>query len=69
MPTAADRLSSKSSADEIQTAISSCISQLADEHPDWDNDRRVAACHSMARQAGANVPAPPGEKPKRRRIT
>lgn len=60
MPTAADKLTKESSAKSIQVAISSCISQMADEHPDWDNVRRVAACHSMARKAGASVPAPKG---------
>ena len=51
MPTAADRLGKDSSEKQITQAISACISQLAKEHPDWDNDRRVAACFSMASQA------------------
>ena len=66
MPTAANRLTKDSSSDAVQAAIGKCISQLADEHPDWENDRRVAACHSMAREAtGKSL----GEKPKRRRIS
>jgi len=51
MPTAANQLSKGSSEKEIASAISRCVSQLADEHPDWDNDRRVAACFSMASRA------------------
>lgn len=54
MPLATARLNRRSSKKAIQNAISACISQLADEHPDWANDRRVAACHEDARRhAGA----------------
>ncbi len=58
MPTAADRLSKGASPDAIQDAVSKCISQLADEHPEWDNKRRVAACHDMARRATGKALAP-----------
>lgn len=30
--------------------VSRCTSEMADKHPDWDNDRRVAACFSMYRE-------------------
>jgi hypothetical protein len=50
MPTAVENLTKDSSDEESQKAISSCISQLADEHPDWSNERRVAACYNMARE-------------------
>lgn len=50
-PTSADRLTAKSTADETKSAISSCISQMSHEHPDWEHDRVVAACHEMARSA------------------
>lgn len=54
MPLATEKLNRRSSKEAIQKAISACVSQLADEHPDWDNDRRVAACHADARRhAGA----------------
>ena len=55
MPTAADRLKAGASPEAVQEAVSKCISQLADEHPEWDNDRRVAACYSMARRATGKV--------------
>lgn len=55
-PTAADRLQKGASPDQIDAAVSKCISQMADEHPDWDNDRRVAACHEMARRATGGEP-------------
>lgn len=55
MPLATGRLNRRSSKEAIDKAISACISQLADEHPDWDNDRRVAACYADARRhAGAS---------------
>ena len=60
MPTAADKLKPGASPDAIQEAVSKCISQLADEHPDWENDRRIAACHSMARRATGKALAPKG---------
>ena len=50
MPTAVDKLTKDSSDEQVQEAVSSCISQMADEHPDWDQDRLVAACSSMARE-------------------
>ena len=58
MPTAADRLKAGASSDEIQAAVSSCVSEMADKHPDWDNKRRVAACYSMARKATGKTLAP-----------
>jgi len=61
MPTAADRLTPESSPEAVQSGISACISQMADEHPDWENDRRVAACHSMARKATGKALRPKGE--------
>ena len=60
MPTAADKLSKDASPDAVQEAISKCVSQLANEHPDWDNKRRVAACYSMAREATGKGLAPKG---------
>ena len=61
MPTAADRLTPQSSPEQVQAGISSCISQMADEHPEWDNARRIAACHSMARKASGKALRPKGE--------
>ncbi len=56
MPLPTAKLSRRSSKGAIAKAISACISMLADEHPDWDNDRRVAACHEDARRhAGSKV--------------
>lgn len=50
MPIAAiERLNRKSSKGAIQKAISACISEMHDAHPDWDDDRITAACYSMAR--------------------
>ncbi len=51
MPTEAERLTVSSSNVEKQTAVSSCIEQLAAEHPDWDHDRVVAACNNQANRA------------------
>jgi len=54
MPLPTVSLSRRSSKKVIDRAISECISMLADEHPSWDNDRRVAACYADARRhAGA----------------
>ena len=56
MPTEADKLTKDSSDTTVKQSISACISQMHDEHPDWDNDRVVAACHQMARKAtGRNL--------------
>ena len=56
MPLATEKLNRRSSKKAIDDAISRCISQLADEHPDWENERRVAACYSDARRhAGSKV--------------
>lgn len=57
MPTPAHALTSMSSPDEAKTAISGCISQMTQEHPDWTPDRVQAACFSMAKEAmgGASV--------------
>ena len=56
MPLATAKLNRRSSKKAIQAAISDCISMLAKEHPDWDNDRRVAVCMSDARRhAGSKV--------------
>ena len=60
MPTAADRLKAGASPKSIQSAISECISEMADKHPDWDNKRRIAACHSMAKKATGETLAPKG---------
>lgn len=54
MPWPTARLNRRSSKKAIDNAISDCISFVSDEHPDWDHDRVVAACHSDARShAGA----------------
>ena len=60
MPTAADRLKQGASPEATQEAISACVSEMADKHPDWDNKRRIAACHSMARRATGKALAPKG---------
>ena len=57
MPLPTSRLTRRSSKEAIDSAISACISMLSDEHPDWENDRCVAACISDARRhAGSKVP-------------
>lgn len=54
MPTAADRLTAGAGKEATSAAISECVSQMAAEHPDWDNDRCVAACISMSESATGN---------------
>jgi len=51
MPTKAEELTPQSSDEETQAAISDCISQMTNEHPDWEQERVIAACHSMARRS------------------
>jgi len=51
MPTAAESLTPSSPDDAVKEAISSCISQMAGEHPDWKNEQAIAACYSMANKA------------------
>lgn len=51
MPTEAEKLTKDSSPEQVQKAISSCISQMANENPDWKNEQCVAACYSMAERA------------------
>jgi len=54
MPLPTSRLSRRSNKEAIDEAISACISMLHDEHPDWDDDRIIAACYADARRhAGA----------------
>lgn len=48
MPLATERLTRISSRDTVKKAISTCISQLSHEHPDWEQDRVVAACYNSA---------------------
>jgi len=49
-----ERLNRRSSKGAIQKAISACISEMHDAHPDWSDDRIEAACINMARsRAGA----------------
>lgn len=68
MPTAADKLSPGAGEEEKSAAISACISQLADEHPEWSNEKRVAACHSMAESATGQAPSTGVGKKTTRRI-
>lgn len=35
---------------QIKAAISSCIATEMKAHPDWGQDKCVAACYSMARE-------------------
>ncbi len=60
MPTAAENLKPGASPEAVQSAVSACVSEMADKHPDWDNKRRVAACYSMARKATGKTLAPKG---------
>ncbi len=60
MPTAADILTPTSTDEEVSAGVSACVSQMADEHPDWDNARRVAACHEIARTATGKALRPKG---------
>lgn len=50
MPTAVDKLTKESSAEETQKAVSACIGQMKNEHPDWSDKRIAAACYNMARE-------------------
>ncbi len=50
MPTAANRLTPKSSPQEIKDAISACIKQLMDEGG-REQKQCEAICYSMARKA------------------
>jgi len=50
-PTKAESLTSQSTPEETQGGISDCISQMANEHPDWKNEQCIAACYSMAEKA------------------
>ena len=36
--------------------ISRCASEMTDAHPDWENDRVIAACHSMWRDKDKESP-------------
>lgn len=45
-----EALNKDSSDDAINDAIGACISEMKDAHPDWEPERRVAACYSMARE-------------------
>ena len=45
-----EKLTKDSGADEVSAAVSSCVGIMSKEHSDWDKDRVVAACHSMARK-------------------
>ena len=48
MPTDVENLTVQSTGTQRGQAVSSCISQMLSEHPDWTRDRAVAACISMA---------------------
>jgi hypothetical protein len=58
MPTPAEELTINSSDEEVNNAISACISQLQGEKPDWPQDRLVAVCTSMASMATGNGQTP-----------
>ena len=58
MPLPTTKLNRRSSPKAIEDAISACISMLADEHPDWDNKRRVAACLEDARRHAGSAKVP-----------
>lgn len=45
--------------EQQQAAIRACISQMSGEHPDWEHDRVVAACHEMVREQAGGEPAAP----------
>jgi len=51
MPTAAERLTKKSTEKQIDEAISSCISQRQHENRDEEVKQSVAICFAMARKA------------------
>jgi hypothetical protein len=48
MPTQAEGLKPESGDVEVKQGISGCIAQMNQEHPDWSNERCIAACYSMA---------------------
>lgn len=58
MPLPTEKLTRRSSPEAIQDAISACIEMLHHEHPDWDNDRVVAACISDARRHAGSQKVP-----------
>ncbi len=58
MPLATEKINRRSSKKAIDAAISACISQLAGEHPEWENKRRVAACMSDARRHAGSSRVP-----------
>ena len=53
MPTAADKLAPNSSEEQAQAAVSACIQQMSNEHPDWPPEKVQAACINMAKSAQA----------------
>lgn len=53
-------LNKSSSPAQTQAAISACIA--SEIRGGMEQDQAVAACHQMARDKGAPVPAPPGGK-------
>jgi len=58
MPLATERLTRRSSKEAIDRAISECVSQLADEHPNWERKRVIAACISDARRHSGSARVP-----------
>lgn len=58
MPWPTAKLNKRSSKKAIGEAISACISFVSDEHPDWDNDKVVAACHEDARRHSGSAKVP-----------
>lgn len=43
------------------------LKELRRAHPEWTEERRMAAALSGARAAGADIKPPPGERRKRKR--
>ena len=45
--------------EEARSFISNKIAKIREDHPDWDQDRAIAAAYSVASEAGYQVPEPP----------
>jgi len=60
MPTAVDKLTKKSSAEQVKAAISDCIA--TEVRGGREQDQAVAMCHDMARKKTGKELKPAGKK-------
>lgn len=57
------------SGESEQDFVSRCISEAADDHPDWEDDKKQAVCYSIYRESKKTAKAraaKPGEKRQRK---